>query len=122
MSARPASSAIRDPVSELPVRVTARIRGSAITGSTCDPPSSNVRTSPSGKPASRITSSIASAHCGTFEACLRTAAFPAMRAGAAKRITCQNGKFHGMTASTIPSGSNATMLRCALVSIGSSAR
>jgi len=29
----------------------------------------------------------------------------AMSAGAAKRMTCQKGKFHGMTASTGPSGS-----------------
>ena len=29
---------------------------------------------------------------------------PATSAGAAKRMTCQNGKFHGMTASTTPSG------------------
>ena len=43
----------------------------------------------------------------TFEACLRTPAFPAMSAGAAKRKTCQNGKFHGMTASTTPRGGNA---------------
>ena len=43
-------------------------------------------------------------------ACLRTAVLPAIRAGAAKRITCQNGKFHGMIASTVPSGSNATKL------------
>ena len=31
-----------------------------------------------------------------------------MSAGAANLKTCQNGKFHGITASTTPSGSNAT--------------
>ena len=48
---------------------------------------------------------MASAQPGTFEACLRTAPLPAMSAGAAKRITCQNGKFQGMMASTTPMGS-----------------
>jgi hypothetical protein len=43
-------------------------------------------------------------------ACLSTAVLPAIRAGAAKRITCQSGKFQGMIASTVPSGSNATKL------------
>jgi hypothetical protein len=37
-----------------------------------------------------------------------------MSAGAAKRTTCQNGKFQGMTASTTPRGWTATMLRGAL--------
>jgi hypothetical protein len=35
-------------------------------------------------------------------------AFPAMSAGAAKRNTCQKGKFHGITASTGPIGSKRT--------------
>ncbi len=43
--------------------------------------------------------------CGTFEACLSSPQLPSMRAGAAKRMTCQSGKFHGMTASTTPNGS-----------------
>ena len=59
---------------------------------------------PSGKPARRKISSIASAHCGTFDACLSRPTLPAMSAGAAKRKTCQNGKFHGITASTGPIG------------------
>jgi len=42
---------------------------------------------------------------GTFEACFSRPTFPAARLGAAKRNTCQNGKFHGITASTGPSGS-----------------
>ena len=50
-------------------------------------------------------SSIASAHCGTFGACLRSATLPAISAGAAKRNTCQNGKFQGMIAKTAPIGS-----------------
>ncbi len=51
---------------------------------------------------------MASAHCGTLDACLRTATLPAMSAGAANRNTCQNGKFHGITASTTPNGWYAT--------------
>ena len=45
-----------------------------------------------------------SAVCGTFEACLSSPTLPAISAGAANRITCQSGKFHGITASTGPSG------------------
>ena len=41
--------------------------------------------------------------CGTFEACLSSPTFPAIRAGTAKRMACQSGKFHGMIASTGPS-------------------
>ena len=40
-----------------------------------------------------------------FGECLSSAALPAMSAGAAKRSTCHSGKFHGMTASTTPTGS-----------------
>ncbi len=53
-------------------------------------------------------SSIASADCGTFDACLSSPALPAISAGAAKRNTCQNGKFQGMTARIGPSGSKRT--------------
>ncbi len=46
---------------------------------------------PFGNPASLKTSSMASAHCGTFEACFNSAVLPAVSAGAAKRKTCQKG-------------------------------
>ena len=49
--------------------------------------------------------SIAIAVPGTFAACLSTAPLPAISAGAAKRKTCQKGKFQGMMASTTPNGS-----------------
>ena len=45
-----------------------------------------------------------SAVCGTLLACLSRPTLPAMSAGAAKRMACQSGKFHGMIASTTPSG------------------
>ena len=42
--------------------------------------------------------------CATGATALRTAIM-AIKAGAANRNTCQNGKFHGMMARTGPSGS-----------------
>ena len=47
---------------------------------------------------------MATAQPGTFEECFITAPLPAISPGAANRKTCQNGKFHGITASTTPSG------------------
>ena len=47
---------------------------------------------------------MARAHCGTFEECFSNPTLPAISAGAAKRNTCQNGKFQGITASTGPIG------------------
>ena len=52
----------------------------------------------------RTSASIARAHCGTFEACFSNPTLPAIKAGAAKRKTCQKGKFHGITARIAPSG------------------
>ena len=48
--------------------------------------------------------SSARAHCGTLGAGLSRATLPARSAGAAKRTTCQSGKFQGMMASTTSSG------------------
>ena len=107
-SSRPARSATWLPACSLPVSVTATMRGSAMSPPTAEEPISSVANSPGGKPASRKTSSICSAQRGTLEACLSTAALPAISAGAAKRNTCQKGKFHGITASTTPSGSKRT--------------
>src|SRR3982074_3261460 len=47
---------------------------------------------------------MASAQPGTFEESFITAPLPAITPGAANRKTCQNGKFHGITARTTPSG------------------
>ncbi len=47
---------------------------------------------------------MASAVWGTLDACLSSPTLPTINAGAAKRITCHMGKFHGMTASTGPIG------------------
>ena len=96
--------ATRLPAPSLPVSVAAATRGSSSTRATASLPMRSVVKAPSGKPARRTTSSIASAHCGTLDACLSRATFPAISAGAAKRKTCQKGKFQGMTARMTPSG------------------
>ena len=100
----PAFAATALPAATLPVRVTAAICGSSRIPATRSLPTSKVAKSPFGSPASRSTLSMASAQPGTLPACLSTTAFPAISAGAAARKTCQNGKFHGITASTTPSG------------------
>ena len=92
------------PAPSLPVSVAAATRGSPKTRSTFCDPISNVWNTPSGNPAFRKSSSMSKADCGTIEACFSSPTFPAINAGAAKRSTCQNGKFHGITASTGPSG------------------
>ncbi len=66
--------------------------------STAEAPTRRVVKTSGGKPAAANTPSMASAERGTFAACFRSPTFPAMSAGAAKRKTCQKGKFHGMTA------------------------
>ncbi len=101
----PALAPTLTPAPSLPVSVTAATRGSSMSAPTRSDPTRSAWKAPSGKPASRKIDSIARAHCGTFEACLRSPTLPAMSAGAAKRKTCQKGKFQGMTARTGPSGS-----------------
>ena len=93
------------PAGSLPVSVAALTRSSSTTRCTCSDVISSVWNSPASNPPSTNACSMASAHCGTFEACLSNPTFPAMSAGAAKRNTCQKGKFQGMTASTGPIGS-----------------
>ena len=106
----------------LPVRVTAFTWGDSITPATRLEPMSSARNKGGGKPACRTISSMASAQPVTLAECFSTPPLPAMRAGATKRNTCQNGKFHGITASTAPSGWKATKLFCASVSTVSGAR
>ena len=96
------------PAAVEPVSVTAAIRGSPIRRSTCAASRRRFGQSPSGAPASRKMDAIASPQPGVFGACFRTNALPAIIEGAAKRKSCQNGKFHGMIASTTPSGSYRT--------------
>ena len=104
LSSSPATEATARPAGALPVRVAATTRSSRRTRSTWSDPMSRVWNTPSGKPARRNRSSMNRAVWGTFEACLRSPTLPAISAGAAKRIACHSGKFHGMTARTGPSG------------------
>ena len=105
----PAAAATLRPAGSLPVRLTAKTESWSRTLSTCRAPMSRVRKTSAGSPAWANTDSMARAHWGTLEACLRTTALPAMSDGAAMRKTCHRGKFQGMTASTVPKGSNTTM-------------
>ncbi len=112
-SALPAAAATKAPARSLPVSVTAATRGSAIeradTSGTLPAATIRLVNRPSGAPAVRNASSSASAVPETFGACLSSAALPASSAGAAKRMTCQSGKFHGITAKTTPIGSYVTI-------------
>ena len=101
----PAAVATDRPAASEPVRVTAAIRGSAMISATREPGTKRFTKQPSGNPARRKNPSRSSADSGTLEACLSSPTLPAISAGAAKRMTCQSGKFHGMTASTGPMGS-----------------
>ena len=56
------------------------------------------RAGPAGNPARSTSCWIASALPVTFGECLSRTALPAARVGMATRMTCQNGKFHGITA------------------------
>ena len=104
MSTSPAVRATATPAASLPVSVAAATRSSRSTASTLPLPISRVWNTSSGKPASRNSSSMNSAVCGTLLACLSSPTLPAASAGAANRIACQSGKFHGMIASTTPIG------------------
>jgi hypothetical protein len=103
-NAAPARCATFRPAASLPVSVTACTRGSSMTRAAWSVSMNRDRNTPRGKPACVNTSSMASAQRGTLGACLRIPQLPAMTPGAAKRKACQNGKFHGMIASTTPSG------------------
>ena len=105
MITRPAASATATPAGSLPVSETAAIAGSSIRRRTIAAGTRSAVKTPSGAPAARNTSAIASADPGTLDACFSTTGFPASSAGTAQRNNCQKGKFQGMTASTTPSGS-----------------
>ena len=100
----PAMAATDCPAGSDPVSVAATTRSSRTIASIRAEPTSRVWKVPPGKPARLNSSCMNSAVCGTFEACLSSPTLPAIRAGAAKRMACQSGKFQGMTASTGPSG------------------
>ena len=59
---------------------------------------------PSGRPASRVSSAKRSAVSGVSEAGFRTTVFPAASAGAIFQEASRNGKFQGTIAPTTPTG------------------
>jgi len=81
----PAMPATLRPAGSLPVSVAATTRRSSRMRWTPSEPTSRVWKRAYGNPARRKMSSMASAHCGTFEACLSSPTLPAISAGAAKR-------------------------------------
>ena len=64
-------------------------------------------TTPSGMPASAISSASRSAVSGVCSAGLRTTQFPVARAGPSFQAAISSGKFHGMICPTTPSGSRS---------------
>jgi hypothetical protein len=108
LSASPAWAATMRPARVLPVSVTPRTHGCAINSEACRSSRKRLMNAPSANPASWNSAVRASAHCGVLGACFRSTVLPASSAGAAKRTTCQNGKFQGINASSGPSGSKRT--------------
>ena len=104
MTTSPAMEATEDPAGPDPVRVTATTRSSRMTDSTREAPMRRVWKAPAGNPARSNSSCMKMAVCGTFDACLSSPTFPAIRAGAANRMACHRGKFQGITARTGPRG------------------
>jgi hypothetical protein len=104
----PAIEATALPAPSLPVSVTAATRGSATIASMSLPATRSVSSTPAGAPHALKMRAISSAQPVTLAACLSSATLPAIKPGAAKRKTCQNGKFQGMIASTTPKGLNET--------------
>jgi len=104
LSPRRFSIDFEDYAATLPVNVTAAICGSSISGLKSLDESSIVRKRSTGNFANLKISSRANAHPGTLKACFKTPPFPAIRCCAANRMTCQNGKFHGIIARMTPRG------------------
>ena len=112
LDARPAAAPTISPARLLPVRVTAAIRSSAIRPPTVSGTSASsmtrVVTRWAGKPTCSKASARASAVPVTLGECLSSTPLPAASVGMANRMTCQTGKFQGITASTRPIGSGGT--------------
>jgi len=91
LSALPAAAATNEPAPSEPVSVTPATRRSETMPSTGPEPIIKVWKTPSGTPASRNTSSMASAHWGTFDECFSIITLPAASAGSPARNACQTG-------------------------------
>ncbi len=96
-----------------PVKVTFRRRGSCMSG----PDSADafdvgrIDSTPSGSPASANTSPSSSIVRGVSSAGLTMIVHPAATAGAILRVPMASGKFHGVIASTGPTGTLVTRIR-----------
>ena len=103
LSAAPASAATARPARSEPVSVTAATRSSAMTAATRASVMGRCSKVPSPAPAKA--SARASPQPRTVGACFSRTVPPARTTGTAARTACQYGKFHGMMARTVPSGS-----------------
>ena len=94
----------------LPVNVTAARRSSPSSGSDSTLPRPvTVPSTPAGSPASCSARARCSATIGVSVAGLRTTALPANSAGPSFRAGVSSGSFHGVIASTTPTGSARTV-------------
>ena len=117
----PARAPTAAPARAEPVRVTPRTARWATASGTSPVSTRSTRSRFGGNPASVKSPSRAMATPVTLGACLTARALPAARIGAAARMTCQKGKFQGMTARMTPRGSWTTMRRPVSDGAGASA-
>ena len=91
----------------LPVNEIAAVFASIKYDATSELPRTTLRV-PGGTPVESKTSSSWSPDCGVTLEGLKTAVFPTIKDGAAKRTHCHSGKFQGIIDPITPSGSKAT--------------
>ena len=93
------------PVAVEPVRLSTRTAGcSASTAPITDPRPGTICTTPSGRPASRMSGAVASAMSGVSSAGFHTHAQPAATAAATFLAPCASGKFQGVISPATPAG------------------
>ena len=93
------------PTSVEPVKVSLRRRGSSSRSEITEALAvGSTLSTPSGRPDSRNTTARYSMVSGVFDAGFTIAVQPAANAGASLRAPIASGKFHGVTASTGPTG------------------
>ena len=100
----PAREATAEPAISLPVNATPTTERAFTTCSTFPEPISKDIKVPFGKPTFKNNCSINKAEPKTLDECFNNMVLPTSNAGMAARKTCQNGKFQGITAKTVPKG------------------
>ncbi len=99
---------MRRPVAVLPVNAIFAMPGcSAMAWPAVWPRPGTMLTTPSGSPASDISSAMRSEVSGVISAGFITIVLPAASAGAIFQLVNMSGKFHGTTWPTTPSGSRS---------------